>query len=111
MINPNRTRGEQMEDAVALLTSLLKRNPELMALGSVYDDAKPVIVKLFLDVATFKAPDLEDRELHECWALAVANYMVYVTEALETEPGRRKTANEILTEGAEWNGSTNTLKH
>lgn len=103
-----KTRGQQMEDAVALLTSMVERNPEIMALGAMYPEFRTLIGNLFLDVASFRTPDLEEHELRECWTLAITNYMVLASETKEKTADRIKTASEILNEGAEWNGTKNT---
>lgn len=101
-----KTRGQQMEDAVALLTNMVQRNPELMALGAMHPEMQYVIGNLFLDVASFRAPDLEEHELRECWTLAITNYMVHAKEVTSETPERIKSASDILFGGAEWSGNT-----
>jgi hypothetical protein len=111
MSETTKTRGQQMDNGIALLRDLLGRNPELMALGVKHPEIRTVIGNLFLDVVSFSAPDLSEDELMECWSLAITDYVVHAKEILAEHPERSKTADEILNKGAAWDGPTSESKN
>lgn len=106
MSEETKDRSMQMETAIKLLSDIIYRNPEIMAYGTVFPLMQEIIVHLFLEVVGMRSPGLTDDELDEVWKIVVVDYMVKADEIKKETPDRIKTANDILTGGAEWNGTS-----
>lgn len=101
-------KSAQTNAVIEVISELMERNPELMALGYTNDYAKKFVSTLFVGVAQYRAPDMSFEDLSECFILALVDYMAKSQEMQDAGSDRLATAETVLWEGGAWTGKTST---
>lgn len=105
-MNENLNRSAQTNTAIDVISELMERNPELMALGFMAEDARTFIASLFVAVAQYRVTDLSFDDVSECFNLAISDYLAKSVDLQRAGSGRTVTPEKILSEGGIWTGQT-----